>query len=63
MHWGVYVQCVLVLIRNFFLNNNVLEYCCILKRKRICRAHVDNKVDRKDVYAAYGLSRGSKHCL
>jgi hypothetical protein len=42
------------------LNNNVLEYCCVylsLERKRIFRACVDNKVDRKDVYAAVSKAK------
>jgi len=41
---------------------DIQEHCCsvtlsFLERKRIDRARVDNRVDRKDVYAAYDFKQ------
>jgi len=59
---------VIGLIRNFFFvevlglvarySRTLLFYNSeLLERKRIDRARVDNKVDRKDVYAAYDFKQ------
>ena len=58
---------VIGLIRNFFVevlglvarySRTLLFYNSeLLERKRIDRARVDNKVDRKDVYAAYDFKQ------